>query len=875
MENSTNIFINGSIWLRADFHLHTIQDKEFERIENPNEFIKEYISRLKTEQIAIAVITNHNKFDKEEFSNLYRKAEKENIWVVPGVELSVSDGKNGIHTLIVFDKESWIKDGEDYINQFLTAAFEGIKNRENENARCNYNFENLLEKLSDHKKQGRDSFIVLAHAQQDCGFFHELDGGRIMELSKKAVFKEFVLGIQKIRDFGEIDVYKHWFGGALPVFVEGSDCKKMQDVGKSQTQNGENKKTFIKLGDFNFEALKYALLNAESRVKDKIPKIQNSYIKSIAFDGGKLSGQKINFSPELNNFIGIRGSGKSSIIEIVRYALGISLTQSSEDSNYKNDLIQFVLGSGGKVILNVVDKNNKEYRIEKIYGQKQTIFDENNEILDCEVDAIFDKPVYFGQKDLSNKENNFEMDLLNRLIGGRLRDVHDRISGKKREVQNVILEMQKTQNIDSLKEETETDIRNAEQQLRIFRDNGVAEKLKRQTDFDKDSSILQRNRETFLSYRNELAEVLEKYETFFTDTIPGSTENESIFETATAAVREAGAEFTKIQEILRKTDVALEKYKAVELSLNEKRDEMKEEFAKIKREINSDTLNPDTFLSLTRKIETSKLKLVEINKQSEKRQGLEKQLKEKLRELNELWREEFNCLNEETKKINNTNGNLKIVIEFKEQKTQFIEKLKSVFRGSGLRDSTYQSLSEQFQDFIEIYKTPETVKKIVNENMLGDFNRRFNENLSDLLTFQVENKVTIEYKGKPLDKHSLGQRASALILFLLAQKENDVLIIDQPEDDLDNQTIYDEVIKELLKLKGNMQFIFATHNANIPVLGDSEKIVVCSFEDAEKIALNDGSIDTASVQQDIIRIMEGGQDAFNRRKNIYTIWDKQ
>lgn len=49
MENGTNIFINGSIWLRADFHLHTIQDKEFERIENPNEFIKEYVSRLRTE----------------------------------------------------------------------------------------------------------------------------------------------------------------------------------------------------------------------------------------------------------------------------------------------------------------------------------------------------------------------------------------------------------------------------------------------------------------------------------------------------------------------------------------------------------------------------------------------------------------------------------------------------------------------------------------------------------------------------------------------------------------------------------------------------------------------------------------------------------
>lgn len=72
-----------------------------------------------------------------------------------------------------------------------------------------------------------------------------------------------------------------------------------------------------------------------------------------------------------------------------------------------------------------------------------------------------------------------------------------------------------------------------------------------------------------------------------------------------------------------------------------------------------------------------------------------------------------------------------------------------------------------------------------------------------------------------------------------------------------------------------MQFIFATHNANIPVLGDSEKIIVCSFENSDKIALNEGSIDTTSIQHDIIRIMEGGKDAFDKRKNIYTIWDKQ
>ncbi len=98
-----------------------------------------------------------------------------------------------------------------------------------------------------------------------------------------------------------------------------------------------------------------------------------------------------------------------------------------------------------------------------------------------------------------------------------------------------------------------------------------------------------------------------------------------------------------------------------------------------------------------------------------------------------------------------------------------------------------------------------------------------------------------------------------------------MLIIDQPEDDLDNQTIYDEVIKEIKSLKGEMQFIFATHNANIPVLGDSEKIVVCNFEDS-RMEVEEGSVDSRKIQHAIVDIMEGGEEAFSKRKNIYNIW---
>lgn len=867
-----DIFKNGATWLRADFHLHTKADKEFEYAEAENDFARLYVKQLKSQRVQIGVITNHNKFHKTDFEDLYKKAKKEKIWILPGVELSVNDGKNGIHALIVFDKKTWLQNGEDYINQFLFSAFEGVGNRENENIRCNYDLNTVLKKLSEHQAAGRDSFIIFAHAEENSGFLNGLDGGRITQLCQNELFRHFVLGFQKVRTNDLIEKYRIWSNGRVPAFVEGSDCKKMDEVGRAHQQNDVEQKTFVKIGDFNFEALRYALSDKDNRVRPEIPPITNSYIQSIHFDGGKFDGRTIDFSPELNSLIGIRGSGKSSVLEIIRYALGISLSNSSADASYKNDLISYMLGSGGKVTLTVVDKHNQNYRIEKIYGQKETIYDDRNQLCDCSINTIFESPVYFGQKDLSNKKDDFEADLLQRLIGGRLKTFKSEIGTKEREVRNVILEILKFRDLGVLKEETETVIKNARQRLQHFKDKGVEDKLKQQTQFENDSAVLARGREVFVAYQNELQSLIANYEYFFLKSLAGSDLNKSVFEEANGALVMAKEGFNQLGTIHQRTQSAFLKYEAAIQSLNAKREGMKEEFARIKRELNSDTINPDTFLSLNRMIDTSLLKQQEMDKLQRKQQDLKTQLLTKLNELNELWRAEFQVLKKETEKINEVNGSLQIEIEFKGQRNKLADKLRAIFKGTGLRDTAYQSLVDKYQDFIEIYRNPDELKSVIHENQIGDFNKRFDENLSDLLTYQVDNKVTINYKGKSLDKHSLGQRASALILFLLAQKENDVLIIDQPEDDLDNQTIYDEVIKELIKLKGQMQFIFATHNANIPVLGDSEKVLSCSFEDTNKIDIESGSIDTPQIQASIVGIMEGGKDAFNRRKDIYNIW---
>ena len=101
--------------------------------------------------------------------------------------------------------------------------------------------------------------------------------------------------------------------------------------------------------------------------------------------------------------------------------------------------------------------------------------------------------------------------------------------------------------------------------------------------------------------------------------------------------------------------------------------------------------------------------------------------------------------------------------------------------------------------------------------------------------------------------------------------QNQPIIIDQPEDDIDNSTIYEGIIKTLLQKKNTNQFIFATHNSNIVVLGDSDNIFVCKNED-EKLKLKSGSIDNEEIQREIVNIMEGGKEAFERRKVIYKLW---
>jgi chromosome segregation protein len=166
-----DVFANGTTWLRADFHLHTKADKEFKYVGDENSFAATYVEKLKSAGIGLGVITNHNKYDAAEFKVLRKRARKEGIGLLPGVELSVNDGANGVHTLIVFS-DAWIEDGQDHINQFLGNAFAGRSKAqyEQENGRSN---DGLIETLKKLEAYNRDFFILFAHVEAGSGLWQE------------------------------------------------------------------------------------------------------------------------------------------------------------------------------------------------------------------------------------------------------------------------------------------------------------------------------------------------------------------------------------------------------------------------------------------------------------------------------------------------------------------------------------------------------------------------------------------------------------------------------------------------------------------------------------------------------------------------------
>jgi energy-coupling factor transporter ATP-binding protein EcfA2 len=206
----------------------------------------------------------------------------------------------------------------------------------------------------------------------------------------------------------------------------------------------------------------------------------------------------------------------------------------------------------------------------------------------------------------------------------------------------------------------------------------------------------------------------------------------------------------------------------------------------------------------------------------------------------------------------------------------------------GLRGARVRNHDEILNGLMQM--RPEQLAQVIQDNDLDEFESilsfgrerssrilesfRASLNPLEMEVVEIEDRVSIELnvasEGNPHFKDaaelSQGQKCTALLPLLLSRREVP-LLIDQPEDNLDNHFIYETIVDAVQRLRETRQMIFITHNANIPVLGEADTIIVMNSDGKKGYVQKTGSLDEC--RDEIVDLLEGGRKAFNERSRRY------
>lgn len=239
-----------------------------------------------------------------------------------------------------------------------------------------------------------------------------------------------------------------------------------------------------------------------------------------------------------------------------------------------------------------------------------------------------------------------------------------------------------------------------------------------------------------------------------------------------------------------------------------------------------------------------------------------------------------------TKFLNDVIGqdtNVKFQIQRRRNRASFIQMMKTVLNKSNA------TIDEDIETFADIFfgkdgteKFRELVQNIRNKNNTTDYAARTRAAITEMtpeafarmISFIPDDDLVVSYKPEkskkyiPLSNASAGQKTTAILTFLLAYG-NLPLLLDQPEDDLDNKLVYDLIVTRLKKTKSKRQIIVVTHNANIPVNGDAEYIISMDSDTDLIKTKYQGTMDDGNIRKEICDVMEGTQNAFEMRAKKY------
>ena len=670
-----------------------------------------------------------------------------------------------------------------------------------------------------------------------------------------------------------------------------------KDVAKPEDLLNLRASTFIKMTRPCFASFLMAFKDPESRVRlaDEMVEHYYSQIDSIAIEGGYFDGLSAVISGHLNAVIGGRGTGKSTLLECIRYALDVSHKGDDAIKQGEQILKENLGRSGGRVILKVRSAANhmKPYTVIRRYGEPSRVIDEqgNESRLHAGKDLLPGVEIY-GQNEiyelakspgaLTRVLDRFlpeSTDQETRLDGAypKLKENSDRLAkarGQKDEVELQIAQLPRL-----------------EEQVRQFKEQGLEDKLKQVPLLEKERQLGPRvleEAEHVRTGQRGLEESLPDLVFLSDKALQGLPHahllrrGRQILETLGATLRHKLDEIDKAagdaEQALRL--VVEELTKAMEAAEGQ----LEKEFAKLPAVAGKDGNEVGrAYQRLLREIEQvrpaqARLKTVEALVKE-----LEQSRRNLLGEISDIRSARTAAMQRTVKGLNKRLvGKLRITLVpdgLRKPLRDFLQGLPGV----GERKTEWVDEAQDLTILGMVAAIREGKEALLGKRwgltsgLAETLTRMTPEQLYELEGIDFQDQITLELnvslsgeQYRALDRLSTGQQCTA-ILHLLLLDNQDPLIMDQPEDNLDNAFIAERIVQELRSAKTERQFLFATHNANIPVFGDAEWIGLCTASEEQAVMPVDaqGSIDIPVIRDQVASILEGGKEAFMQRKEKY------
>lgn len=868
----------GARWWKFDFHTHTPASNDFmagcHQTKKDEITAELWLQKFMEKGIDCVAITDHNSgaWIDQLRAALERICNRKPEWyrplhLFPGVEISVN---GGAHILAIFDTE---KTTSDIASLLGAVGYEGTKGASD--AVTKKPATQVVDVIV-----AAGGIAIPAHVDKEKGLLQVLEGNSLMQVLNNHNIHAMELCDA---DYGKPQLYL-------------DNKTSWTEVCGSDTHNFQSENfgvfTWVKMDEPSIPGLKLALIDGSASVNRDTAAQPNKHaefvIESFEVSNAQYMGRGnkpliCKFSPFLNTIIGGRGSGKSTLLEFMRFALRREkelpdrLTDDYE--KYFSTEADGLLTTDSILHL-IYRKGGTRYRLNWAATPQAPSLEEWNETtekwqgMDGEISSLFPVRVY-SQKQIFNLAKNpqgllgiideapaVEFDEYRQLFLERVNSCK-KIAHQKSQLRQKIAEESKLKG----------QLNDLARQIEQVEKSGHKDVLRNYQLRKQQLSEIEHVEQHWQTLLDNMSKVLADADV--------ATVNQTLFAThpeiltALEAKQEQWEQqVNQIRRIVERQGADLQQWQHDKAQ----QDWMKminvelQKYEQLRTQFQQQGIDPQTYPDLLRKRTLVEKDIQQITVYQQQQKELEEQYKEEIKQVKNHRRELTARRGQFLEHVLAGNQSVRISVEpFAEPWADMEKQIRGILQTGDRFDKDIETLKQIIDE-----RGWEQVKEqviAIRGNKKAAQDARFQTHLQGLPVESMINmqlwfpedalKITYGENNKEISKGSPGQKSAALLAFILAYGD-EPLLLDQPEDDLDNDLIYSLIVQNIKETKTKRQIIVVTHNANIVVNGNSEMVHCLT------VAGGQSHITFASLQSNIIRericnTLEGGNKAFEQR----------